>query len=99
MGSTKKTVAEQFRGEKGVLITIPPQTCDRRRGHIGGFFGPKLGGMAPISWISKFGENESEVLFSRFTWYSWQFKQVGFANGCQEVTAHYNVGSNHAKLL
>lgn len=93
--STKKEVAEQFRGDKGVLITIPPQTCSRSCC----FFGSKLGGMAPVAWISKFGDNEAEILFSRFTWYGWQFKQVSCGNGCQEVTAHYNVGSNHALLL
>lgn len=93
--STKKEVAEQFRGGKGVLITVPPQTCSKSSC----FFGSKLGGMAPVDWISKFGANESEVLFSRFTWYSWQFKQVSCANGCQQVTAHYNVSSTHAVLL
>jgi hypothetical protein len=91
--STKREVAEQFRGDKGLLITIPPQRPGRC------FFGSKLGGMAPVHWISKFGENESEVLFSRFTWYSWQFKRVSCAHGCQEVTAHYNVGCRRADLL
>mmetsp|Transcript_23423 Transcript_23423/g.43109 ORF Transcript_23423/g.43109 Transcript_23423/m.43109 type:complete len:461 (-) Transcript_23423:72-1454(-) len=92
--SKKKEVAQQFRGDKGVLITIPPQRADSSW-----YFGPKFGGMAPVSWISKFGENEAEVLFSRFTWYPWQFKLVNWTKTHQEVTVHYTSYGRRAELL
>merc|ERR1712072_146635 len=68
-------------GDEGLLITIPPQRASFP------FFGSKLGGMAPVGWISKFGENESEVIFSRFTWYSWQFRPSTAVNDSRGVTA------------
>lgn len=84
--SPMKEVAEKHRGVQGVLITIPPQTPSEY------FPGSGFGGMAPVHWISKFRENEAEILFSRFSWYSWDFKQVSCTSGRQEVSTHYIVG-------
>jgi len=82
--STKRIVAEEFRGDKGVLITIPPQS---HFGHSSARV--TFGGMAPVAWISKFGDNEAEVLFSRFTWYPLVLTETSFVNGRQELTGYY----------
>lgn len=85
--STQKQVAEAFRGDQGVLIAIPPQIASRE------WYLPEgsanFGVMAPVAWISKFGDNEAEVIYSRFSWYPWQFQEVSRTNGLQELAARY----------
>ena len=65
--STKKKVkvAEEFCGDEGTLIAycIPPDNEDK-----------KVGGMAPTK-LSKFGDNEAEVLSSRFVGIRLQLKK------------------------
>ena len=88
--SVKRSVAEEFRGNKGVVMTFPPQAL-HHAAHIGG--------MAPVHWISKFGDSEAEVLFSRFTWFPLALQQTAFQDGKQEVTAHFVWVSLPAKVL
>ena len=88
--STRREVAETFRGERGALISLPPQTFS---------LDCKIGGMAPVAWISKFGDNEAEVLFSRFTFFAMSFQQTSFADECQEVQATWINNYAPAKLL
>ena len=71
-------------------MTFPPQAL-HHAAHIGG--------MAPVHWISKFGDSEAEVLFSRFTWFPLALQQTAFQDGKQEVTAHFVWVSLPAKVL
>jgi len=98
--STRKDVAEAFRGDQGLLLTIPPQTIAGTDWYKGcGGRASKLGAMAPVAWISKFGDNEAEVLFCRLSWYSWHIIEESRAAGRQEATARYLVYHQLAPVL
>jgi len=84
--SMKRSVAEGFRGDEGALLTIHPQRVQ----------GCKVGGMAPVAWISKFGDDEAEVLFSRFTWYSMVVKTQSWADNKQEASLHFMFADQEA---
>lgn len=91
--SMKREVAEEFRGERGTLLVIPPKA---RLKTVPGE-STKFGGMAPVDWISKFGDSEAEVLFSRFTWYFFAFKELSRTDTTQEVEARYAFSGSAAE--